>query len=153
MLCSASMTVAGKDHDRYDLDRFVQAQAGDYERALSELRQGQKRSHWMWYIFPQHQGLGWSAMSQRYSIKSLDEARAYLGHPVLGVRLVECVEVLLTVEGRSTYEIFGSIDEKKLRSCATLFATVSEPGSVFHRLLEKYFDGERDPMTIRLLPA
>src|ERR1041385_5315377 len=127
----------GESDDPYDLARFVQAQAGDYERALSEIRQGQKRSHWMWYIFPQIEGLGASTMSRRYAIRSGNEARAYLHHPVLGARLIACVEALLNLEGRSAAEIFGFPDENKLRSCATLFASVSEPNSVFHRLLNK----------------
>jgi uncharacterized protein (DUF1810 family) len=143
----------GKKKDPYDLNRFISAQEDDHERALGEIKDGRKRSHWMWYIFPQIDGLGSSAMSRRYSIKGFDEARAYLDHPVLGTRLTACVEVLLNLEGRSADEIFGFTDGKKLRSCATLFATVSEPGSVFHRLLDKYFHGEHDPMTLRLLSA
>jgi len=143
----------GRKEDAYDLNRFISAQESDYEQALSEIKDGRKRSHWMWYIFPQIDGLGSSAMSRRYSIKSLDEARAYLDHPVLGTRLTACFEVLLKLEGRSAEEIFGFTDEKKLRSCATLFAAVSEPASVFQRLLDKYFHGERDPMTLRLLSA
>src|SRR5215213_10323708 len=105
--------------DPHDLSRFVQAQAEDYERALAEIRGGRKRSHWMWYIFPQVDGLGASPMSRRYAIRSLAEARAYLDHPVLGRRLVESAEAVLGVEGRSAREIFGSPDDMKLRSCAT----------------------------------
>jgi uncharacterized protein (DUF1810 family) len=137
--------------DPHNLNRFVQAQADDYEQALSEIRSGRKRSHWMWYIFPQFDGLGFSSTSQRYSIKSVAEAEAYLGHPVLGPRLRECAEAVLRVEGRSAFEIFGSPDDMKLRSCATLFACVSPGGSVFDRLLGKYFQGERDGKTLRLL--
>jgi uncharacterized protein (DUF1810 family) len=133
------------------LNRFVLAQEADYETALSEIRSGRKRSHWMWYIFPQFEGLGQSAMSRRYAIRSRAEAEAYLMHPVLGPRLVECAEAVVSVEGRSAAEIFGSPDDMKLRSCATLFASVSPPGSVFERLLEKYFGGERDAETPRLL--
>jgi len=139
--------------DPYDLNRFVQAQAGDYERALAEVRAGRKRSHWMWYIFPQYDGLGFSATSQRYSIKSVAEARAYLSHPILGPRLIECIEAVLGVEGRTASEIFGDPDDRKLKSCATLFAEVSTPGSVFEQLLDKYFGGERDGETLRLLGA
>ena len=139
--------------DPHDLDRFVDAQAGDYEQALAEIRSGRKRSHWMWYVFPQIDGLGFSSMSRRYSIKSLDEARAYLDHPVLGPRLVECVEAALGVEGQSAYEIFGSPDDMKLRSSATLFASVTPGDSVFARLLDKYFDGKRDGKTLGLLEA
>jgi uncharacterized protein (DUF1810 family) len=137
--------------DPHNLSRFVQAQEDDYEQALAEIRSGRKCSHWMWYIFPQLGGLGFSSMSRRYAIKSLAEAEAYLSHPVLGSRLVECAEAALGVEGRSAFEIFGSPDEMKLRSCATLFACVSPAGSVFHRLLDKYFQGERDGETLRLL--
>ncbi len=140
-------------HDSYDLERFVRAQAGDYERALAEIMAGRKRSHWMWYIFPQIEGLGSSAMSRRYAIKSLAEARTYLAHPVLGPRLTSCVEALLALEGHSAVEVFGPTDELKLRSCATLFAEASPTGSVFHRLLDKYFQGERDPATLRLLTS
>jgi uncharacterized protein (DUF1810 family) len=137
--------------DPYGLDRFVQAQQDDFEQALSEIRSGRKRTHWMWYVFPQIQGLAFSATSQFYAIKSIEEARAYLAHPVLGPRLLECMEAVLHVEGRSAREIFGTPDDLKLRSCATLFALVSPPGSVFHRLLEKYYGGERDRKTLELL--
>ena len=137
--------------DPYDLDRFVQAQKSCYEQVLSELRDGRKRSHWMWYIFPQLAGLGRSPASLKYSITSLAEAEAYLQHPVLGPRLAECAGAVLAVEGRSAHEIFGSPDDRKLRSCATLFAIVSSPGSVFHRLLDRYFRGEPDVGTCRLL--
>lgn len=137
--------------DPYNLSRFAQAQEDDYERALSEIKSGRKRTHWMWYIFPQFEGLAYSATSQQYSIKSIDEARAYLDHPVLGPRLLECAEAVLRVEGRSATEIFGSPDDLKLRSCATLFACVSDPGSVFERLLAKYYDGRRDEKTLGLL--
>jgi uncharacterized protein (DUF1810 family) len=137
--------------DPFHLSRFVQAQQGDFERALAEIRNGKKRSHWMWYIFPQLDGLAFSATSKHYAIKSLDEARAYLAHPVLGPRLRQCAEAALQVEGRSALEIFGSPDDLKLRSCATLFACASPPGSVFDRLLEKYYGGERDRKTLHLL--
>jgi uncharacterized protein (DUF1810 family) len=137
--------------DPHDLNRFVQAQEGDYQRALSEIRAGRKRSHWMWYVFPQIDGLGFSATTRRYSIKSLAEAVAYLSHSVLGPRLTEIAEAALGIEGRSAYEVFGSPDDMKLKSCATLFAQVSPAGSVFHRLLDKYFGGEPDEKTLRLL--
>jgi uncharacterized protein (DUF1810 family) len=137
--------------DSHNLGRFVLAQEEDYAQALSEIRSGRKRSHWIWYIFPQIQGLGFSRMSQLYSIKSAEEAKAYLTHPVLGPRLIECTEAALGVEGRSAHEIFGSPDEMKLRSCATLFASVSSPGSVFEKLLDKYYHGERDGATLRVL--
>lgn len=139
--------------DPHDLDRFLQAQEGDYDRALAEIRDGRKRSHWMWYIFPQYEGLGFSSTSRRYAIRSLAEASAYLAHPVLGPRLVACVEAALGVEGRSASTIFGSPDDMKLRSCATLFARVAPAGSVFERLLEKYFEAQPDETTLRLIGA
>ena len=137
--------------DPYDLRRFVRAQENDYEQALSEIRSGKKRTHWMWYIFPQIDGLAFSSTSKHYSIKSIEEAKAYLNHPVLGPRLLECAEAVVRVEGRSATDIFGSPDDLKLRSCATLFACVSPPGSVFDRLLRKYYRGGRDGKTLQLL--
>jgi uncharacterized protein (DUF1810 family) len=137
--------------DPHDLSRFVHAQEIDYERALAEITNGQKRSHWMWYIFPQLDGLGSSPTARRYAIKSLAEARAYLNHLILGQRLVACAEAALGVEGRSASEILGFPDDMKLRSCATLFAQVSPAGSVFDRLLAKYFGGARDDKTLQLL--
>jgi uncharacterized protein (DUF1810 family) len=137
--------------DPYDLARFVRAQERDYATALSELASGRKRSHWMWYVFPQCHGLGSSATAAHYAIRSLAEAEAYLRHPVLGPRLVECAKALLAIEGRSAHEIFGSPDDLKLRSSATLFALVSPAGSVFERLLDRYFAGARDDRTLRLL--
>ena len=136
--------------DPFNLDRFVRAQENDYERALDEVRSGRKRSHWMWYIFPQCAGLGHSAISQHYAIKSLDEARAYLAHPVLGPRLTECAEAVMSVNQRSAHEIFGSPDDMKLKSSATLFALVSPHDSVFHRIIEKYFEGA-DERTLGLM--
>jgi uncharacterized protein (DUF1810 family) len=137
--------------DPYDLNRFVHAQEADYERALSEIKKGRKRTHWMWYIFPQFDGLGFSSTSKRYAIKSADEARAYLDHPILGPRLLACAEAAVSVEGRSALELFGSPDDLKLRSSATLFTCVSPPGSVFHRLLDKYYGGGFDGKTLQLL--
>ena len=135
----------------HDLARFEAAQEGSYESALAELRRGRKQSHWMWFVFPQFAGLGFSEMSVRYAIKSLDEARAYLAHPVLGPRLVESADAVLAIAGRSALEIFGSPDDMKLRSSATLFAAVSPEGSVFHQLLAKYFGGRKDESTLRLI--
>jgi uncharacterized protein (DUF1810 family) len=146
-----------KDADHPDdphlLKRFVLAQQDDYQQALNEIRSGRKRSHWMWYVFPQFDGLGFSSTSRHYSIKSRAEAEAFLQHPLLGPRLQEYAEAALAVDGRSAFEIFGSPDDMKLRSCATLFASVSPAGSVFHRLLDRFFDGQQDVATIRLLNA
>lgn len=136
--------------DPFHLSRFVEAQAGDYAQALAEIRSGRKRSHWMWYVFPQYDGLGASAMAREYAIKSLAEAEAYLQHPVLGTRLRECAAAACDVKDRSAADIFGWPDDMKLRSCATLFAAVSEPGSVFHAVLDRFFDGEPDEKTLRL---
>jgi uncharacterized protein (DUF1810 family) len=137
--------------DPFELERFVRAQARTFEVALAEIRSGRKRSHWMWYVFPQVAGLGVSETSQRYALSSAAQARAYLAHPLLGPRLIDCVEAVLKFEKRSAHEIFGSPDVLKLRSCATLFAQVSPPGSVFERLLEKCYEGERDARTLELL--
>lgn len=142
---------ARRTDDPYDLRRFVRSQESDYERALSEIRGGKKRTHWMWYIFPQFDGLAFSSTSKFYAIKSLAEAEAYLNHPILGPRLLACAKAAFGVEGRTAAEIFGSPDDLKLRSCATLFACVSPPGSVFERLLAKYYRGERDGRTLKLL--
>jgi len=136
--------------DPFDLERFVQAQDDDYDRALSEITKGRKRSHWMWYVFPQFAGLGSSSTSKQYAIKSIAEAQAYLAHPVLGPQLVECAEALLQVQGLNAQEILGYPDDLKLRSCATLFAQVST-NSVFQRVIDKYFDGEPDDKTLRLI--
>jgi uncharacterized protein (DUF1810 family) len=137
--------------DPYDLARFVDAQARDYEQALSEIRAGRKQSHWMWYVFPQFDGLGFSSTSRHYAVKSVAEAEAYLRHPVLGPRLEAIAAAAVEVEGRSAREVFGPPDDLKLQSCATLFASVSPPGSVFERLLTRYFAGKRDDKTLRLM--
>ena len=142
---------ARESGDPYDLDRFVQAQERDYAQALAEIRSGRKRTHWMWYIFPQLSGLGSSAMAGRYAIRSLAEADAYLHHPVLGPRLHECAEAIVGLAGRSAHDVLGSPDDMKLRSSATLFTRVSPAGSVFHRLLDRYFQGEPDRRTLGLL--
>ena len=140
-------------NDPFDLNRFVEAQKRTYAQALAEIRSGRKESHWMWFIFPQYEGLGFSATAERYAIKSLDETRAYLNHPTLGPRLAACVEAALNVKGRSAREVFGTPDDLKLRSSATLFAEVTPAGSGFERLLEKYFGGVRDEKTLKLLNA
>jgi uncharacterized protein (DUF1810 family) len=139
------------DNDPYSLSRFINAQETIFEVVLAELRSGQKRSHWMWYIFPQIEGLGHSPTSRYYAIKSLDEAREYLNHPILGSRLVECAEILLGIEGRTAAEIFGFPDDLKFRSCMTMFSWAAKANSIFDRVLEKYFDGKPDKETLKLL--
>jgi uncharacterized protein (DUF1810 family) len=138
--------------DDQHLQRFVDAQDGDtYERAVAELRQGHKASHWMWFVFPQIAGLGQSEMSRRYAIASLEEARAYCDHPVLGPRLIECCQALLFHRDRSAEQILGGIDAVKLRSSMTLFARAAPQTQVFQQVLARYFDGEPDAATDRLL--
>jgi uncharacterized protein (DUF1810 family) len=139
--------------DRYDLERFVVAQndGGTYDRALAELRRGSKSGHWMWYVFPQIAGLGFSAVSQRYAIGSLDEARAYLAHAVLGPRLRECAAVLAATGGRTAEQILGPIDALKLRSSMTLFLRAERGEPVFQQVLDQFFDGTADEATDRRL--
>ena len=144
------MSGAPTSDDPFDLDRFVEAQSGDYEQALRELRGGRKRGHWIWYILPQMRGLGMSSMSSRYGIGSLDEARAYLAHPVLGPRLRACVEAAALHKSSSAAEIFGSLDAMKFRSCLTLFAEADGASSVFARALGQFFSDQRDPRTLEL---
>ncbi len=139
--------------DPFDLARFLTAQEDDYADALAEITAGQKSSHRMWFIFPQLDGLAFSATSRHFAIKSFDEARAHLAHPLLGARLRECAEAALHVEGRTATAVFGSPDDLKLRSSATLFAAVSPAGSVFERLLTKYYRGERDEKTLALIAS
>ncbi len=142
---------ASDRRDPFDLNRFISAQEGIYDRALAELREGLKRSHWMWFIFPQIEGLGHSPTTRLYSIKSLEEARQYLAHPVLGTRLVACAEAVLAVQGRSASDIFGHPDDWKLQSSMTLFELVSGPGSAFARVLDRYYQGKRDPRTLQIV--
>jgi uncharacterized protein (DUF1810 family) len=139
--------------DTDPLQRFIAAQdsGGTYERALAELRAGRKTSHWMWFVFPQRAGLGQSEMSRRYAIVSTEEARAYLDHPVLGPRLIECAQALLQHEDSSAVEILGEIDAAKLRSSMTLFDAVAPEQPVFRQVLERYFEGEADAATMRWL--
>jgi len=137
--------------DRFSLQRFVEAQNGVYDRVLAELCAGDKRSHWMWFIFPQLKGLGSSSMAARYAISGLPEAEAYLQHEILGARLRECSELVLQMEGRTIEQIFGYPDYLKFRSSITLFARAATDNRVFNRCLEKYFDGEPDSATLRLL--
>jgi uncharacterized protein (DUF1810 family) len=137
----------------FDLERFVEAQAGGiHERAIAELRSGRKQSHWMWFVFPQMKGLGCSAVAVRYAITGIDEARAFLAHPLLGARLHECAAILHALDSRhSAFDIFRSPDDLKLRSSLTLFARAAGPGSIFERLLEKYFNGQGDDLTLAML--
>jgi len=142
--------------DPYELSRFVEAQARCYARVLEELTAGEKTSHWMWFIFPQLRGLGMSSTARRFGLSGLEEARAYLAHPLLGARLCECTQLVLAVRDRSAYEIFGSPDDLKLRSCLTLFvqavAPSPAPGTrVLGEALAKYYGGEPDPRTLELL--
>jgi uncharacterized protein (DUF1810 family) len=139
--------------DPYGLQRFVAAQDADgtFERAVAELRSGRKVSHWMWFVFPQIAGLGRSPMAQQFAISSLDEAQAYLRHPVLGPRLTTAAQVLTGVAGRSAEQIFGGLDAQKLRSSITLFHRADPAEPVFAQVLSQYFDGQPDPSTDRLL--
>jgi uncharacterized protein (DUF1810 family) len=137
--------------DPHDLKRFVDAQGPVYAQVCSELKAGRKRSHWMWFVFPQIKGLGVSPTAQFYAIGSRAEALAYLAHPVLGPRLLECAQFVLDVAGRSAHDIFGSPDDLKFRSCMTLFAEVAPDKALFRAALRKYFSGELDPRTIAAL--
>ena len=139
----------GEVSDRYGLQRFVDAQAAVFEQVCSELRAGRKRSHWMWFIFPQIRGLGRSPMAERFAIGSLEEARAYLTHSVLGARLRECAALVNAIEGRSAGEIFGSPDDLKFHSSMTLFGRAEQGGGVFREALGKYFAGKLDAGTVQ----
>ena len=135
----------------HGLERFIEVQASVYHTVVTELAMGHKETHWMWFIFPQHEELGKSAMAKRYGIASADEARAYLAHPLLGSRLVECTKLLLAQRNANAYEIFGSPDELKLRSCMTLFSVTSPQETVFKQVLETFFKGKPDEVTVKLL--
>jgi uncharacterized protein (DUF1810 family) len=137
--------------DPFDLNRFVQAQAPVYDSVVEELRGGRKRTHWMWFVFPQLRGLGGSPAAVRYGIASLDEARAYLDHDVLGPRLHECARLVNDVQGRTIGEIFGSPDDLKLCSSMTLFARATDDNADFVELIDKYYDGREDPLTVSWL--
>jgi uncharacterized protein (DUF1810 family) len=152
----SQLPLPSDEQDPFDLARFLEAQAGVYDRAAEELRSGQKQSHWMWYIFPQFQGLGRRETAAYFAIRSLPEARAYLQHPVLGARLLECTRIVNGLRGRSAREIFDGkddVDEKKFRSSMTLFELASGSQSEFTFALEKYFGGERDAMTLHLVSS
>ena len=140
-------------HDRYALERFVEAQERVYDAVLGELRSGRKRSHWIWFVFPQLRGLGHSPAAQHYGISSLDEARAYLAHDVLGPRLRECTRLVAAIDGRSVDEIFGWPDNLKVRSSMTLFAWATDDNAEFLAVLDKFYDGEEDPATVERLNA
>lgn len=137
--------------DPYSLERFVQAQDAVYERVCDELRAGRKTSHWMWFIFPQIAGLGYSGMAQRYAISNRAEAVAYADHPVLGARLRECTGLVNAVKGLTVSQIFGSPDDLKFRSSMTLFALTASAPQTFRGALDKYFDGQGDPLTLARL--
>ncbi|RYD35004.1 MAG: DUF1810 domain-containing protein [Verrucomicrobiaceae bacterium] len=137
--------------DSYHLQRFIDAQSRDYEAALGELRRGRKRTHWIWYIFPQVAGLGHSSMAQKYAIQSKREAIAYLEHGILGGRLHECAAALLAHQGTEIGEIMGSPDDLKLRSSMSLFASISAPGSVFHQVMDHFYGGGMDLKTLEFL--
>ncbi|OBB15172.1 calpastatin [Mycobacteriaceae bacterium 1482268.1] len=133
--------------DPFELNRFVQAQDTVYRTVLSELRAGRKRSHWMWFVFPQLRGLGSSPTAVRFGITSVEEARAYLDHELLGFRLRECVRLVAAIEGRTAQEVFGRPDDMKLRSSMTLFAMATDDNADFVAVLDKFYAGEKDPIT------
>lgn len=135
----------------YNLERFLDAQKNDYATALSEIKNGKKESHWMWYIFPQAMGLGYTSTSIHYSIKDLDEAKAYLDHPVLGKRLIEITNAALALETNDARQVFGSPDNLKLKSSMTLFSLVPDADKVFEKVLDKFFEGKKDEKTLQLL--
>lgn len=141
--------MSAETHD--DLSRFLEAQAGNYDDAIAELRAGRKTTHWSWYVLPQVAGLGSSRMSVRYAISGLAEARAYLDEPTLGARLRECVAAINDHRGTPPEAILGAIDARKFHSCVTLFSLVAEPGSVFHEALAQHFSGKPDPLTMTIL--
>ena len=133
------------------LNRFIEAQQNIYPSVLKELHNGKKTSHWMWFIFPQINGLGYSSTAKYYSIKTIEEAKEYIAHPVLGMRLLECTNLLLNIDGKTADEIFGDPDNLKLRSCMTLFNFIAPEHKVFENVLEKYFAGEQDERTLSIL--
>ena len=147
------MPNSNNNDDQFALHRFLAAQETVYRAALSELQSGHKRSHWMWFVFPQIDGLGSSPTAKRYAIRSLAEAKAYLDHPVLGGRLLECTEAVLNNRGLSAAEMFGYPDTLKFRSSLTLFERVAPPNSLFSRALDSFFDGERDARTLELIES
>jgi len=139
------------NQDLHNLNRFISAQEKVYETVIKELKNGKKQTHWMWYIFPQIDGLGTSQTSKYYAIKSREEAQQYLNHPVLGKRLLECADIVIALEGKSISEIFDFPDDLKLKSSMTLFAHIAKPGSIFARIIDKYFEGKKDVTTLDIL--
>jgi uncharacterized protein (DUF1810 family) len=137
--------------DPYNLSRFVDAQDPVLQEVLAELRHGRKTSHWMWFVFPQIQGLGYSATARHFAISSLQEAKAYLDHPVLGQRLIECTRLVNAINGKTVHEVFGSPDDLKFRSCMTLFAHAAPAPNTFEDALQKYFSGRGDQQTLALI--
>ena len=138
--------------DKFDLHRFIEAQDPVYAQVRAELAAGRKRTHWMWFIFPQIAGLGQSVMARTFAIASIEEGRAYFDHPILGARLQECTQLVLNHVGRSAHDIFGSPDDMKLRSCMTLFQRVAPQASIFHQTLDTFYDGRADDNTLAKLP-
>lgn len=145
------MKLRGVSMDLNSLDRFLEAQERMYSVALKEIQNGEKESHWMWYIFPQLRGLGRSQMAYVYGINGIEEAKAYLEHPILSNRLIEITEALLTHKGKDIYDIMGDIDDMKLQSSMTLFALVSEEHSLFSQVLDSFYDGKKDEYTLKKL--
>jgi len=146
------MTLPSKEmNDPFCLQRFVDAQDSEYAEVREELKRGYKSSHWMWFIFPQIKGLGGSFMSKQYAISSLEEAKAYLDHPILAPRLLECTRLVIAIQGHSIQEIFGYTDSMKFRSSMTLFSRATSANSLFTTALEKYFQGQPDPLTLERL--
>ncbi len=137
--------------DPHNLERFVDAQRESYTGVVAELSRGQKTGHWIWFIFPQIRGLGLSRMSRRYAIASIEEARAYAAHPLLGPRLIECVQLVMAAEGRSAEQVLGHIDAIKLRSCLTLFAAACADNDLYTQAIKQLFDGKQDPLTLEAL--
>jgi uncharacterized protein (DUF1810 family) len=145
--CNAS----DEPNSRDEFAHFIEAQSGIYNQVLSELSQGKKRSHWIWFIFPQIDGLGFSTMARRFALDSLEQATRYANHRLLGQRLHECTQLVLNIEGRNILDILGSPDDLKFRSCMTLFALAKPEKSLFRSALEKYYGGAQDPKTLRIL--
>lgn len=135
----------------YEISRFTKAHQSDYHRALSEIKNGKKESHWMWYIFPQIKGLGCSSMSEYYGIQDLDEAKAYLADPILGKHLIEICNALLSLDTNDATEVMGRPDDRKLKSSMTLFDTATESLDVFQMVLDKYYHGKKDDRTLKIL--